>query len=100
MKFFPCPKCKEEVIPVKDKYLASLWMNVYCAHCGARLCAEPIVMALLYFLYFWMAAWFIAWAWMEETWVPILYLIPLWLLVDLLSVMYMPLMIMRAKRSG
>lgn len=98
MKFFTCPKCKEDVIPVRDKYYTSIWMNIYCRNCGARLCAEPIVMALLYFTYFWMAAWFITWAWMEDTWLPIFYLIPLWLLVDIMSVMYMPLMVLRAKR--
>lgn len=97
MKFFTCPKCKEESIPFRDKYFASIWMNIYCSNCGARLCAEPIIMALLYFVYVWLAAWFIMWALAEESWVPIAWLIPLWAAVDFLNVWYMPLMVMRPK---
>ena len=99
MKAFPCPKCRQESIPVKDKYLASVWMSIRCASCGTRLCAAPILMTLLYFLYFWLAAWFISWAWMESTWIPILIMIPLWLLLDFLSVLYMPLLALRSPKS-
>ncbi len=95
MKSFPCPTCRQASIPVKDKYFASVWMSIRCTACGARLCAAPIVMTLLYFCYFWLAAWFITWAWMESSWIPILILIPLWLLVDFLSVLYMPLLTLR-----
>ena len=97
MKNFTCPKCDQEAIPVKAKYLASHWANIHCSNCGARLCAEPILLTLLYFCYFWAIAWFLIWAMAEQNWGLALFLIPTWLLIDFLSVLYLPLRVLRPK---
>jgi len=100
MKPYQCPKCKEECIPAKDKYKAGIWRVIHCPQCGARLCGQPWVMAASYTLYVWALAWFGFWAYMDHSWEPLLYLIPVWLLLDLLNMRFMPLSILRARKTS
>jgi hypothetical protein len=97
MKFFVCPKCEQRSITVRDKYLSGHWINIYCPACGARLFAEPVLLALVYMGYFWAVSWFVTWAMLEDDWSLVLYLIPVWLIIDFLSLAYMPLRVMRPK---
>jgi predicted RNA-binding Zn-ribbon protein involved in translation (DUF1610 family) len=99
MKLFPCPKCHQNTIPLKEKYLVGIWMSVHCPQCGARVCAHPLLMTLLYFLYFWIAATCIFLAATSGSWQPLVVMAALWLLVDLANIAWMPLRAMRP-RSG
>lgn len=92
-----CPSCKEACIPRTDKYRAGTWRVIHCPRCNARLCANPILMALAYMMYFWAAAWFIGWAAFDHVWWPLVALIPVWLMLDFLNVQLMPLSVMRKK---
>lgn len=95
MKHFTCPRCKQDTIPLKDKYLAGLWKSIYCGQCGARLCALPLVLALMYFAYTWALFWFIAIAYFNQTPATLLWLLPTWLVLDFINVSYIPLVSMR-----
>lgn len=99
MKNFTCPKCEQDTISVKAKYLTGHWFNVYCPACGARLCAEPIITAVVYMLYFWTVAWFVVWAMAEDDWTLALYMIPVWLIIDITSLLYLPLRTLRPKKA-
>jgi len=98
MALYTCPQCKERSLTSKEKYRAGHWGVIRCRHCGARLCATPVVLALAYMAYFWVIAWFVGWALFERTWMPILYLIPVWLVVDYLGLKLMPISIMRKEK--
>ena len=50
---FQCPACQQESISYTQKFLLGKWATTHCAACGARLCAHPVVLAILYFLYIW-----------------------------------------------
>ena len=95
MKKFICPKCRREGINLKDKYRASFWQIIYCDLCDARLCAQPWVLALAYFIYTWVVVTFIAMALYQQSFIPILYMLGVWLILDFISVMSMPLSVMR-----
>jgi len=95
MKRFTCPKCKREGISLKDKYRASIWQVIYCDSCGARLCAQPFLLAFAYFIYTWTILSFIAIAFFKESFMPILYMIIVWLTLDIINVMSMPLSVLR-----
>ena len=95
MKRFTCPKCKQSGISFKDKYRASLWQVIYCNSCGARLCAQSWLLAFAYFIYTWAVVSFVTIAFYRESYMPILYLVLIWLLLDFISVMSMPLSVMR-----
>ena len=53
MSNIECPNCKQETITVKQKLLAGKWRDIYCSNCGSRFCAQPVVMALMYFAVTW-----------------------------------------------
>lgn len=97
MKFYDCPSCKQATIPVKDKYFAGIWRIIHCEGCGARLCANPYLMALGWMIYIWAAAWFGFWAYLTHSLAPLIYLVPVWLFLDFLNINLMPLSIMRPK---
>jgi hypothetical protein len=96
MKRFTCPKCKKEGISLKDKYRASIWQVIYCDSCGARLCAQPFLLAFAYFIYTWAVVSFVTIAIFKQSFMPILYMIIVWLILDFINVMSMPLSVMRA----
>lgn len=100
MKRFPCPKCQQETIPVKDKYLASAWMTIRCGNCGTRLCGHPVLMALLYFVYFWVIAACVFWAWYHGSWVPLVWMLVLWALLDFINIRFMPLKALRPRNGS
>ena len=99
MKCFICPNCKEHSIPLRDKYKAGMWRVIHCGHCRARLCAQPWVLAIGSMFYVWAMAWFGFWSFLEHSLVPLLYLIPVWLILDFLNIQLMPLSTLRS-RSG
>ncbi|MDR2877235.1 MAG: hypothetical protein LBV36_04245 [Chromatiales bacterium] len=97
MKPFPCPKCHQDTIALKDKYLAAIWMVIRCGNCGTRLCAHPLLMTLLYFIYFWVIAACVFWAWYHRSATPLIWMLVLWTLLDIINIRYMPLKALRAQ---
>lgn len=50
---FECPHCQQATFGAKDKFLAGKWAVLNCSACGRRSCANPILLAVLYFFYVW-----------------------------------------------
>ena len=98
-KKFNCPQCGQTSITTQQKYQAGIWRIIYCSECQARLCGQPIIMALAYALYFWAVAWFGFTAYFEGSLEPLLYLIPTWLGLDFLNINLMPLSVMKSRTS-
>lgn len=98
MKNFQCPRCKEMSIPPKDKFLAGLWRNIHCAHCGAKLCAYPIPLAILYFFHTWNIVWFYGMYHFTGNPLHFLYMVLVWLGLEFIDVAYMPLAVMRGSK--
>ncbi len=96
-KHYKCPKCDECSVSIKDKYKLGHWKTMHCSNCNALLCGQPIVLILAYILYIWVFAWFVAWAYLEHTFMPLLYLIPIWLILDYFNVEGLPLSVLRKK---
>jgi len=99
MKHYPCPRCKEEVIPLKEKFLAGHWKTIHCPRCEGRLCANIYLMAVFYLLYLWNVLWWAGLALFNQEWFYLLFIIPCWLLLDFFNVRFMPLLALR-KREG
>jgi len=97
MKQYPCPNCKTGAIPLTEKYRAGMWRVIHCPNCRARLCAQPWLLMLASMIYVWVAAWFGFWAWLDRSILPLIYLIPAWLMLDYLNITYMPLSVLRPK---
>jgi len=95
-KKFNCPQCGQTTITTRQKYLAGMWRIIYCDECQARLCAQPILMALAYALYFWILAWFGFSVYFEGNIESLVYLIPAWLFLDFLNINLMPLAVMKS----
>ena len=97
MKSYRCPSCNRDTISTKDKYFAGIWRVIYCPSCGARLCAQPWLLALGWAIYVWAFMWFGALAFFNHSLAPLVYLVPVWLFLDFLNIRFMPLAVMRAK---
>ena len=48
-----CPQCSEQTITPKQKLIAGKFKTIFCPSCGGRMCAHPIVLALLHFVLTW-----------------------------------------------
>lgn len=97
MRHFTCPRCHNETIPLKDKYRASYWINIYCAGCGARLAANPYLMSLLWGVYVWDVVWFYGlWHFIGNP-IYFLWMVVGWLFLDVMNVMFMPFVVLRKR---
>lgn len=99
MKKFACPKCNQEGISLKDKYRAGIWQVIYCSLCGARLCARPWMMAFAYAIYTWSVITFITMAYYQQSLMPFVYMVGVWVILDIHNVIFMPLAIMRQENK-
>lgn len=63
-----CPRCGKETITLKQRFLAGKWFDIYCSECGVRMCAQPIVLALMYFTLTWDILFFGFMAVYESSW--------------------------------
>lgn len=95
MTMFPCPHCKKPTISLGKKYLAGKWFNIYCDQCSGRICAQPILLAAMSFLYVWDVMYFGVVAIAERNWLYIGLLIAFWLLLDTFN-HYIPLQRMKS----
>lgn len=96
MPMFPCRRCKQMSLSLKDKYRAGHWQDVICPNCHARLCATPWVLAAFYILYLWDVAWFSGLFYYTYNPMDFVYMAAVWFCLDLLNIWYMPLSVMRS----
>lgn len=98
MPSLPCPHCGQKTFSWWDKYRASKWAMLSCSSCGGRVCAQPIVLAVMYFLYVWDVVLFGFLAYLDTLWY-LAVMAVVWLILDYFS-LYIPLTALRAKPSG
>ncbi len=96
---FCCPHCKKPTLSLKQKYLTGKWREVYCPECGGRICAQPIVLAVLSFFYTWDVMLFGYVALAKHSWFYFGVLATGWLVLDLLN-LTCPVSRMRPKNSN
>ena len=94
MASIPCPHCKQNTFTGWDKYRAGKWAMLYCPQCGGRSCAQPLVLAALYFLYVWDVVLFGYLAYLDSLWYLLVMLVG-WLILDFFT-FYVPLSPLRA----
>jgi len=85
----PCPHCEQKTFGWRHKYLTGKWWVLKCRQCTGRVCAQPIILAALYFFYVWDVVLFGYLAWLDSPWY-LLALVTGWLILDYFSV-YIPL---------
>lgn len=93
MASIPCPHCDENTFSWWDKYRTGKWQLLHCRQCGGRVCAQPIVLALLYFMYIWDVLLFGFLAYMDSLWYLLVMAVG-FLILDYFSV-YVPLASLR-----
>lgn len=93
MASISCPHCEQKTFTWWDKYRAGKWAILHCPECGGRACAQPWVLAALYFLYVWDVVLFGYLAYLDSLWY-LLVMVVGWLILDYFSV-YVPLVPLR-----
>jgi hypothetical protein len=96
MASVPCPHCKQKTFTWWDKYRAGKWALLRCGQCGGRACAQPIVLAAIYFLYVWDVMLFGYLAYLDSLWY-LLAMVVGWLILDYFT-WYIPLSALRMKK--
>ena len=95
----PCPHCDKNTFTWWDKYRTGKWAITHCRDCEGRVCAQPVLMAALYFFYLWDVVLFGYLAYLDSLWYLLVGLV-VWLILDYFS-LYIPLAAMRsAKPTG
>lgn len=94
MASIPCPHCEQKTFSWWDKYRAGKWALLYCPQCGGRVCAQPWVLAALYFFYVWDVVLFGYLAYLDSLWY-LAVMVAGWLILDYFSV-YVPLSPLRS----
>ena len=90
-----CPHCEAKTFNWLDKYKTGKWMILTCRNCGGRVCAQPIVLSILYFLYVWDLMLFGYLAYIDSASYLIAMLV-IWLILDYFS-LYVPLTALRSR---
>lgn len=94
MASISCPHCEQKTFTWWDKYRAGKWALLHCRECGGRVCAQPWLLAALYFLYVWDVVLFGYLAYLDSLWY-LLVMVVGWLILDYFSV-YVPLSPLRS----
>jgi hypothetical protein len=97
MASIACPHCGEKTFSWWDKYLSGKWAMLHCSQCGGRVCAQPIVLTLMYFFYVWDVVLFGYLAYLDSL-VYLLVMVVIWLILDYFS-LYVPLTALRKKAA-
>lgn len=97
MTSIACPHCGEKTFSWWDKYLFGKWALLHCKECAGRVCAQPIVLSALYFLYVWDVVLFGYLAYLDSLWYLLVMLVG-WLILDFFSV-YVPLSALRTRAT-
>jgi len=82
MTKFPCPHCNNLTLSLKQKYLVAKWQDVQCDACRGLSCAQPVVLALMSFIYVWDVLYFGVVAYAEHSWAFIGMMLSIWLILD------------------
>lgn len=93
-----CPHCNAKTFSWWDKYRTGKWAILHCRECGGRVCAQPLVLAALYFFYVWDVVLFGYLAYLDSLWY-LAVMVAGWLILDYFSI-YVPLAALRAKSSS
>lgn len=99
MENIACPRCGELTITPKDRIKTGKWLNTNCSNCGSRLCANPVVLALLYFVLLWDIFFFGFMAYHEKSWIWASVMLAGWLIMEFF-IYYTPLSILKSKPSN
>ena len=94
-----CPQCSENTITPAQKFKAGKWSTIFCPSCGARMCTNPIVLALLYFVLTWNLLFFGYMAVRESSISYAVMMIAGWALIEFF-IYYIPLSRMRALKPN
>ncbi|MDH3326929.1 MAG: hypothetical protein OEM38_09470 [Gammaproteobacteria bacterium] len=95
MEKIECPQCSEQTITLGQKFKAGKWATIFCSNCNARMCANPIVLALLYFVLIWNVLFFAYMAIRESSIYYGIAMIVGWAIIEFF-IYYIPLSRMRA----
>lgn len=89
---YPCPKCEQPGISLKNKYRLGYMQDTHCEHCDARISANPWFLVPFSLIYMWALA-ICAFLYMFEGAgaMVIVYVVGAWLLIDALNVMLIPM---------
>lgn len=94
---FPCPKCEQPGISVKDKYRLSYWCEAYCSHCRARVSANPWFLAPYSLVYMWaMATCAFIYLFQDAGMMAFVYAAVAWVVIDFLNVVLIPMSVLRS----
>jgi len=85
-----CPRCGKETITLKQRFQAGKWIDIYCSECGGRMCAQPIVMSIMYFVLTWNILFFGFMAVYESSWAYGVAMVIGWAMLEFF-ILYMPL---------
>lgn len=95
---FPCPKCEQSGISIKDKYRLGYWRETHCTHCNARLCANPWFLAPFSLIYMWaLAACAFMYMFEDIGVMAFVYTLIAWLVIDFLNIVLIPMSVLRGR---
>lgn len=94
---FACPRCQEDTISFRDKYLAGVWRVISCPQCAARLTAYPILLLMIHMAYVWNILWFFGLYYFERDFIYFAYMAMGWIILDFLNVQLIPLALLKNK---
>ncbi len=90
-----CPQCCEQTITAKQKFKTGKWSTIFCPSCNGRMCAQPIVLALMYVVLTWNFLFFGYLAVSESSIIYAAILVVVWAIIEFF-IFYVPLSRMRA----
>jgi len=91
-----CPRCKQETISLVQKILTNKWIDAHCPNCNARLCADPIILALLSFILTWNIIYFGYLTVNQESWTFATLFVLGWIIIEVFMY-YIPLCALKPK---
>ena len=95
---FPCPKCEQPGVSLKEKYRLGYMRDTHCEHCNVRLSANPWFLVPFSLVYMWALA-VCAFLYMFEGigGMAVVYAVVAWVVVDMLNIMLIPMKIMEER---
>lgn len=94
-----CPQCSEKTITLMQKIKAGKWATIYCPSCNCRMCASPVMLAMMYFVLTWIFLFFGYLAVRESDISYALMMIVGWLIMEFF-IYYIPLSRMRSLNNN
>lgn len=85
-----CPRCGEATITMFDRFKAGKWLDIYCSNCKGRMCANPIILAIMYFILCWDIFFFGFMAVYEKSWIYAAAMFIGWAILEFF-ILYVPL---------